>query len=73
MKVVTMQMTMVIIEKIKYYLIYMEDLLTYFKREVFIHGEKKELDEEHKHKIRFIYFFAILFILLLIGRIFNIL
>jgi hypothetical protein len=51
----------------------MEDLLTYFKREVFIHGEKKELDEEHKHKIRFIYFFAILFILLLIGRIFNIL
>jgi len=73
MKVVTMQMTMVIIEKIKYYLIYMEHLLAYFKSEAFLHDEKKELDEEHIHKIRFIYFFAILFIILLICRFFNIL
>jgi len=51
----------------------MEHLLAYFKSEAFLHDEKKELDEEHIHKIRFIYFFAILFIILLICRFFNIL
>ena len=51
----------------------MEHLLHYFQREVILHNEKRELDEEHKNKIRFLYFFAVLFIILLFGSFFNIL
>jgi hypothetical protein len=51
----------------------MEHLLNYFQREIILHNEKRELNEEHKTKIRFLYFLAVLFIILLCGSFFNIL
>ena len=51
----------------------MEHLFQYFNNEIILHKKKKALDEENKDKIRFIYFFSILFILLLICSFFNIL
>ncbi len=51
----------------------MEHLFQYFSQEIIFQNNKKELNEEHKDKIRFSYFFAILFIILLISCFFNIL
>jgi hypothetical protein len=51
----------------------MQHLLEYFTNEIIYVNEKNKLNDNHKNKIRFIYSFAILFIILLICSFFNIL
>ena len=50
----------------------MEHLFQYFHNEIRFQKGKTQYDEEHRDKIRFLYFFAILFIILLICSFFNI-
>ena len=49
-----------------------EGLLGYFYEELSFKREKEELDEENKYRDRYMYFFVILFIILLICSFFNI-
>jgi len=51
----------------------MQQLLEYFNNEITHVYEKNKLNKLHQNKIRFIYTFAILFIILLICSFFNIL
>lgn len=49
-----------------------EGLLGYFYEELSFKREKEELDEGNKYRNRYMYFFVILFIILLICSFFNI-
>mgnify|MGYP001265245003 CR=1 FL=1 len=49
-----------------------KDLFSYFREEISFKDEKKELDEENKIRNRYMYFFAILFIILLVCSFLNI-
>ena len=49
-----------------------EDLFRYFHEELAFKNQKKELDEENKDRNRYMYFFVILFILLLVCSFLNI-
>ena len=46
--------------------------MNYFQKEIAYVDQKKKLNEDHINKIRFIYAFSILFVLLLICSFFNI-
>ena len=48
------------------------DLLSYFHEELSFKNEKRELDEGNKERNRYMYFFAILFIILLVCTFLNI-
>ena len=48
-----------------------ESLFSYFYEELAFKDEKKELDEVNKERNRYMYFFAILFILLLVCSFLN--
>ena len=49
-----------------------KDLFSYFREEISFKDEKKELDEENKIRNRYMYFFEILFIILLVCSFLNI-
>ena len=50
----------------------LEHLFDYFQEEIKVREEKEELDEGNKDRNRFMYFFAIVFVLLLLCSFFNI-
>lgn len=53
--------------------IIMNNVLDYIHKEISFYSSKKELNYSHIEKIRFMYFFAIIFIVLLILKFLNLL
>ena len=53
-------------------IVMLDHLFNYFQEEIILREQREELDEENKHRDRFMYFLSIVFILLLICSFFNI-